>query len=404
VTRPSPTARSWEPLYLAALIVVAVNLRPAVTSVGAVVDAIRTDYGLSAVQAGMLTTLPAVAFSVVALAGPPAARRLGPERAITVACALLAAGLALRVYPVAAALFVGSAVACCGIALANVLLPSVVKRQRSLTEGTATGIYTMGSFCGAAAGAALTVPLAAALGSWQWGLGAWSLLALAALPLWYRFASRDVLPDGDAPAAPVLRRDLYRDPVAITVTLFFGLQAMGAYALFGWLPSIYRGAGLTAEEAGALLGVMIVVCAPVSLIVPMLASRTRRQWGWVVLTTMASAAGYLGLLVWPADLALAWAVLLGIGNATFPLALLMFALRSRDGMQAAALSSMAQSLGYAIAAFGPIAVGTLHEWSGGWRAPLLLLLLVQPVQAGVGVLAARHRYVLDGPPVWRRSS
>lgn len=397
-----PWSPQRGPLYVVGLLVVSVNLRPAVTSVGAVVDAIRADYALSAVQAGMLTMLPAVAFSVVALAGPPAARRLGPERAITVACALLAAGIALRVYPVTAALFVGTAVASCGIALANVLLPSVVKRQRSLTEGTATGIYTMGSFCGAAAGAALTVPLAAALGSWQRGLGAWNFLALAALPVWHRFASREIQPDGNAPAAPVLRRNLYRDPVAIAVTLFFGLQAMGAYALFGWLPSIYRGAGLTAEEAGSLLGVMIIVGAPVSLVVPMLASRTRRQWGWVVLTTTASAVGYLGLLVWPADLALAWAVLLGIGNAAFPLALLMFALRSRDSTQAAALSSMAQCLGYAIAAIGPIAVGALHEWSGGWQAPLLLLLLAQPVQAGIGVLAARHRYVLEGTPVGRR--
>lgn len=385
-------------LYVAGLLVVAANLRPAVTSVGAMVDAIRTDYALSAVQAGMLTMLPAVAFSVVALVGPPAARRLGPERAITVACWLLVAGLALRVYPATTALFVGSAVACGGIALANVLLPSVVKRQRSLSHGAATGIYTMGSFVGAAAGAAFTVPLAAALGGWQWGLGAWALLALAALPLWHRFASRAVPADGDAPPAPVLRRDLYRDRVAIAVTLFFGVQAMGAYALFGWLPSIYQGAGFTAEQAGALLGVMIVVSAPVSLVVPMLASRTRRQWGWVVLTTTASATGYLGLLVWPADLALACAVLLGVGNAAFPLALLMFALRSRDGTQAAALSSMSQSVGYAVAALGPIAVGTLHEWSGGWRTPLLLLLLVQPVQAGVGVLAARHRYVLDDSP------
>lgn len=352
----------------------------------------------------MLTMLPAVAFSGIAFAGPPAARRLGPERAITVACVLLAAGLALRVYPATAALFAGSAVAYCGVALANVLLPSVVKRQRSLTEGTATGVYTMGSFFGAAAGAAVTVPLAATLGSWRWGLGAWSLLALAALPVWHRFASRTIPPDGDAPAVPVLRRDLYRDPVAIAVTLFFGVQAMGAYALFGWLPSIYQGAGLTAEEAGTLLGVMIVVGAPVSLVVPVFASRTSCQWGWVVLITAASAAGYLGLLAWPADLALAWAVLLGIGNGAFPLALLMFALRSRDGTQAAALSSMAQSVGYAVAALGPIAVGTLHEWSGGWRVPLLLLLLAQPVQAGVGVLAARHRFVLDGDPLGRHPS
>jgi MFS transporter, CP family, cyanate transporter len=177
--------------------------------------------------------------------------------------------------------------------------------------------------------------------------------------------------------------------------IFFGLQSLSFYAMLTWLARILEDdAGVSPVTAGALVAVAALLGAPLSLLVPPLAARRPRQGAWVVAASLPIAVGILGLLVAPDVAPALWAVLYGLGTgAAFPLAMTLVLVRSRDAAQTGRLSAASQSLGYLLAATGPLAVGLLHEATDGWTAGLLVLLGVLVVQTAVGLVAARPRLV-----------
>ncbi len=381
-------------IALVALLLAAVNLRLAVTSVGPVLSEIRSGLGMSSTVAGLLTSIPAVCFAALGLAAPRLARQFGPARVIMAGLLVLAVGLALRPYAPGSALFLLlSVVSLAGIAVVNVLLPMIVKQHFPTQVGTMTGLYTVALNLGATGAAAATVPLTDGPfgGDWRLGLGCWALLALVALPSWL-----PLIRERTAVAPTVQSDDLVRmsrHPVAWALAVYFGLQSTSAYVIIGWLPQIYRDAGLSAETAGLLFASTSLLGVPLGLALSALAGRVRSQSGIAVALGLFGILGYAGLWWSPAAAPWLWAVLLGVVNTAFPLVLTMIGLRGRDPATVVRLSAFAQGVGYILAIPGPILIGLLHDRTGGWRVPLALMIALMIPQIIAGYQAGRDRQV-----------
>ncbi|MDT5043608.1 MAG: transporter, family, cyanate transporter [Actinoplanes sp.] len=391
VTEP-PSIGRGRLIALVALLLAAVNLRLAVTSIGPVLTEIRAGLGMSGAVAGLLTSLPVLCFAGVGLAAPRLARRFGVIPVIVTGLLVLAAGLAGRPFVPGTALFVLiSVVALAGIAVVNVLLPVIVKERFPERVGPMTTLYSVALNVGAAAAAAATVPLTSAFGGdWRLGLAVWALAAAIAVPPWLALRHDQIAPAPTAAAAPV---NLLRNPIAWALACYFGLQSTSAYVIIGWLPQIYRDAGVSAEKAGLLFAVTSVLGVPLPLLLSVCTARMRSQSLIAATLGLFGIAGYAGLWVSPAAAPWLWAVLLGIVNCAFPLALTMIALRGSTPAVVARLSAFAQGAGYLIAIPGPILVGLLHDRTGGWRAPLALMVALVVPQVIAGVAAGRDRQI-----------
>jgi CP family cyanate transporter-like MFS transporter len=376
-----------------AVVLIALNLRPAITSVGPMLDEMRASLGASAAWAGLLTTLPGLCFASAGLAAPLLSRRFGMGLTLSAALSLMAAGQVLRVLDGPLVVLGGTLVVTAGIALANVLIPVVIKDSFPAKIGLMTGIYTAALQGGGAAGSAVTPPLAEGLGGWRPALGSWAVLAVVALVALFFAARRKVSGEALRTRSEGKARSILRSPLAWVVTLFFGLQAFVAYIIMGWLPQVLMDAGVSRGDAGLLLGLMSLLAVPISLTVPAMAARQGNQSWWIAGLGVFGFAGTFGLVLAPGAAPLLWSVFVGIGMSVFSLALTVIALRARTGEETARLSGMAQGFGYLLAALGPFLFGMLHEVTGGWTVPLLMVLGVIVVQTGFGVFAGRRRFV-----------
>ncbi len=381
---------------LVALLLAAVNLRLAVTSVGPVLDEIRAGLGMSSTVAGLLASVPVICFAAVGLTAPRLARRFGAPRVIIVGLLVLATGLAVRPFAPGTAVFLLlSLVALAGIAVVNVLLPSVVKDRFPDRVGATTGLYTVALNVGATTAAAATVPLTehAFGGDWRWGLACWALIAILAVPSWLPLAREPFT----RPTADEIKTDapvrVSRNPVAWALAVYFGMQSTSAYVIIGWLPQIYRDAGVSAEQAGVLFAVTSFLGVPLGFGLSALAGRLRSQSWIAVGLGVFGFAGYGGLWWDPAAAPWLWAIFLGIVNTAFPLVLTLIALRGRTPATVVKLSAFAQSVGYIFAIPGPFLVGALHDATGGWRAPLALVLCLILPQIIAGFYAGRDRQI-----------
>ncbi|MBQ6643090.1 MAG: MFS transporter [Saccharopolyspora sp.] len=373
------------------VVLVALALRPPVTAVAPVLDRILGDLGLSSTFGGVLTTLPPVCLGVFAFVAPRLRQRFGDERVLVGCLVVLLAGNLLRAAGSVWALVGGTVVVGAGIAVANVALPGVIKRDFPSRVPGVTALYTMCLTLGGALAASVVVPLGGALGSaWRLPLGLLAVPVLLALLL-CAFALR-----GAVSRQRVVRPGLlWRNRLAWQVTGFMGAQSLMAYVVFGWLPSMAQSQGMSAEAAGALLGVQAAVQALGSLTVPVLCRRLRDQ-RWVAMALgVLTALGFAGVLLAPGT-AVVWTatVVLGLAQgAAFGLALTLFGLRAPDSDTTVALSGMAQGAGYLIAATGPLLIGVLHGATGGWTVPLVLLMVCCAGETVLGAVAGRDRQV-----------
>ena len=390
-SRPAVVAAGGALLAIAVLLT-ALNLRAAITSVGPLLGDMRSDLGASSVWAGVLTTLPVWCFAAAGFAAPMLAARIGLGRSIAVALGLLAVGLVVRVLDGPAVVIGGTLVAASGIALTNVLIPVVIKGSFPTKVGLMTGAYTAALQLSGALGAALSPPLERGLGGWRPSLASWAALAVLALLV--------VLPAIRGMAKGRRRgpvggpgRSLLRSRLAWAVTAFFACQSFMAYVSMGWLPQVFIDSGISKTDAGLLGGLVSLIAVPVSLIVSPLAARRSQQSDVIVALGVLGAAGAVGLLVNPAAAPLLWSILFGLGLSVFSLALTVIALRARNAEDTARLSGMAQGIGYLIAGFGPFLFGLLRDLTGGWTAAWVMVLVVYVAQMGFGAIAGRNRYV-----------
>jgi CP family cyanate transporter-like MFS transporter len=381
-------------LLVVGIMLLAANLRPALTSVAPLIGQIRADTGMSNGVAGLLTTLPLVAFGALSSAAPGLARRFGMGHALLASMLLLAAGILLRSAGAVWALFLGTAVLGAAIVVGNVLLPGLVKREFPGRAGLMTSVYSTAMGISAALAAGASVPVARLTGvGWRGALALWALPAFLTAVAWLSQLRR-----GDRPANTSTRSPgvggLWRSALAWQVTLFMGLQSLAYYVTLTWLPEILREEGLSAARAGWLLALAQAVAIVTMFLGPVLAGRTPSQRGVVTVAVGLSGAGILGLLVAGSTASILWVVLLGLGQgACFSLALTFFALRAPDPQHAAALSGMAQSVGYLLAAAGPSLFGVLRDATHAWTVPLALLLAITACLLIAGLGAARDAHV-----------
>lgn len=366
----------------AALVLISLNLRAALAGVSPVLDDIRADLGLSDVGAGLLTTTPVVCFGVAAPLAPILARRVGQEVLLLASVVAIGAGALARAAPSLGPVFAGTVVLGVGIAVANVLMPSVIKR-RFERPGTMMALYTSALSLGASAAAAGAVPLAGAFGSWRWSLAFWALPAAVAVIAWLPTsigAGRTATPGSGVAVS------LWRDRTAWLVTAAFGVQSLLFYTMLSWLPDILRAAGASPGHAGTMLSVALLLGVPASLVVPVIAGRAADQRLLALVSPALWAAGWLGVLLSPGTGTVVWSVVLGLGQgAGIALGLTLVVLRAPDAGRAAALSGMAQGVGYTLAAAGPVAVGAIHHLTGDWQEPILVMLGCSALLAACGV-------------------
>lgn len=398
---PAPGPAPWLlRLVVVGLVLAALNLRPAITSLGPLLEEVRDGLHMSGSVAGVLTSVPPLCFALFGFMAPRLARRFGPGVVVCAGMVAIAVGLLIRPFAGSTAGFLAaSALALMGIAVSNVLMPVIVKRWFPDRVGSMTGLYSMALALGTALAAAVTVPMTDALGgSWKTGLAVWAVLAAAAILPWAVLARDRDSAHGEPAAhprqqAPALR--ITRSRTSWALACFFGLQATAAYITMGWMPQIFRDAGIPAGTAGILLAVTMAMGVPLAFVIPRAAARLRNQGPIVLVLGGCGLLGYAGLYLAPAGGAWLWALLLGIANCAFPLALTMIGMRSRTGAGVVRLSAFAQSTGYLLSIPGPLLVGVLYQHSGGWGLPIALMAGLMVPQMVAGVLAGRDRTIED---------
>jgi CP family cyanate transporter-like MFS transporter len=385
----------WTVLAPAAVLVLAaLCLRAPFSAVGPLLDELRSDYALSTGALAVVAALPLVCFGLVSPFAPAVASRFGVHRAIVLGLAALGVGIGLRLGGTVG-LFAGTVLLTGGIAIVAVLLPAAARAEYGSRSAVVVGMTTASMAASASAGAGLAQPLTSVGGSARIGLLLWIVPVLAALAVAVVLAR--ARRDGTRPpaAAPGSRTAILRDRVALAVILYFGLQALSFYVMLTWLPDVLETeAGISPVAAGALVALAAVVGAPAALVVPPLAARRPSQGWWVVGVSVPTAVAIAGLLLAPDAAPVVWVVLYGVGTgAAFPLAMTLVLQRTRDAAQTGRLSASAQSIGYLIAATGPLAVGLLHQATDDWTVSLVLLLAVLLGQTAIGLAAARPRLV-----------
>lgn len=383
-------------LLITGIMLVAANLRAALTSVGPLLEQIQQQLSLSATSAGLLNSLPLILFAVLSPVTPSLAKRMGIERTLGMALLLLVGGIVLRSLPQTSMLWLGTVLIGAAIAFANVVLPTLVKRDFPGRAAAMIAGYAAVMSLVAATASGLAVPLAALnnLG-WRFSLLCWSLPALLALMVWLPQLRRPVAPvAGDHQAVqPAPSRSPWSSALGWQVALFMGLQSITFYTIIGWFSAFAASHGTSPQQAGFELFIYQVVAIAANFVMVFILPRAHDQRAIALCSSLLIFTGVAGLLLMPAN-SLVWLIFAGLGaGSSLVLALSFFGLRSSHHHQATQLSGMAQSVGYLLAALGPTLFGLLHDLTQGWRLPLAILLGLTLLQMLFGILAGRNRII-----------
>ncbi|GAB3053727.1 CynX/NimT family MFS transporter [Virgibacillus ainsalahensis] len=378
-------------LLILGILLFASNLRAPLTSVGSLVPVIRDSLGVSNAVVGIITTLPLLAFAFVSPFSPKVANRFGMEKTIFFSMIILLIGIIMRSITGVGTLFIGTALIGIAISFGNVLLPGYIKMSFPLKIGLMTGLYAvfMNIFGGLAAG--FSVPLSN-IGNfgWQGALGAWAILVIIAIFFWFpQLANPQELPKPDVDNTRK-KTNMWTSFTAWQVTIFMGFQSLMFYTMLTWLPEILQLNGYSSSEAGWMLSLMQFSLIPLTFLMPVIADKMNNQKVLGAITGIIFMVGIAGLLSGHPGLIIISVIMMGIGcGSGFSLSMMFFTLRTKDGYEAAELSGMAQSFGYLLAALGPVLFGGLHDVTGSWTAPLLMLLIISIVLLIAGWLGGR---------------
>jgi CP family cyanate transporter-like MFS transporter len=397
---PVRTKLAHPALLLIGIMLVSLNMRSCLAAVSPMVGEIQRTFGLSSTASGLITTVPVLFQGVGAPLTPRLTRRFGTERVVLAAVLTLGAGVLLRVLPSVTALYTGAMVIGVAIAVLNVAMPGLIKREFPHKAPAMTGAYSTAMLVGATLAAGSSVPLEHALGGgWRASLSVWSVLALIAAAAWLPqvLRARQLAPSAASTSAPAAAQTkpiagLWRTPLAWQISLFMGISSLMVYVLVAWMPTILADHGMNRSESGLVFAFSNLIQVAGAFLVPLLAGRMTRQRALALVMAGLNAAGIAMLLVAPVSGAWAAAAVLGLAQGgSFGLGLAFIVLRTDSHAGAAQLGAMSQALGYLIAAIGPVGAGALHQATGGWTAVLVVLLALAGVVAVAGWGAGRNR-------------
>ena len=381
-------------ILLIGILLIATTLRAPITGIAPVLEMIRDDFSFSTTTAGALTTLPLLAFAIVSPFAVVLSRKAGLELSLLIALALITGGIALRMVETVWCLFLGTAIIGTGIAIANVLLPSLLKRDFPTKIASITGAYSVTAGVAAALASAAAIPIANYFnGGWNWALGAFIIFPIATLAIWLTQLSGKNEETQKTAVTENSGTPIWKSALAWQVTFFFGLNSLVYYVIVTWLPAILLEAGFSPAVAGSFHGISQLATAIPGLVFGLVLARFRDQKAIAIALPLMTAISLAGIVVLP-QWASVWSALFGFGcGATFILALAFISLRSSNPAQAAALSGMAQCIGYTVAAGAPPAAGFIFEYSHGWTVPLIICTILCIVMAVLGYRAGRAVHI-----------
>lgn len=381
-------------LLILAIAMIAFNLRPPISAVGPLISEIRLDTGLSNTLLGMLTTLPVLAFGIFSVFTPLLTKRFGTEGTMTLALLILTAGTLLRVISGSVMLFSGTIILGAGIALGNVLLPGIVKKQFPDRSGLVTGIYSGMLGVGAALSSGVSVPLSQGLGfGWRWSLGFWAIFSSIALFIWLPQLKRNLQVVAKRSLGNALK-GLSKSGLAWNVALFMGFQSFTFYIIIAWLPEVLQDRGIGAVEAGWLLSLCQGVGVLGTFFMPAWAERLENQRTPVLVLIILEVVSLLWLMIPGTAYTGLIVSILGFSmGGSFGMALLFIVLRSKDSDSANELSGISQSVGYTLAATGPALFGAVFDLFQIWSVPLGMLLIVSVLKLWSGWKAGMREVV-----------
>lgn len=394
MTSYSDRPRRDQILLITGIILIGFNLRPALSGVGPLIAMIRESTGLSNSMLGLLTTLPLVAFGVLSTLTPLFTRRFGIEKTLSGALLLLTVGIVLRAFGYIPLLFLGTILLGIAIAFGNVLLPALVKRDFDKRSGFMTSLYSGMMGVGAALAAGLSVPIAESFpGSWKTSLGVWGLFSFLAFLVWIS-QNKFSVPTNSKRSFKKAMKDLGSNSLAWNVALFLGLQSIAFYVILAWLPDILISKGFSSSEAGWYLSLSQVTGVLGSVLVPVIAAKKDDQRKYISALIFLEALSLIGL--WLGTNATVFLWVSGIGfslGGSFGLALLFIVLRSSDSETATELSGMSQSIGYLLAATGPILIGAVFDITGNWDTALYILFMILFFKLYTGLKAGKAQAI-----------
>ncbi|MFF2179235.1 CynX/NimT family MFS transporter [Lysinibacillus sp. NPDC058147] len=386
---------SWKGttlLLVIGVICIASTLRMPLTVVGPIISFIREDLGISNVLAGFLTTIPLLAFAIISPFAPIVARKFGLELTLFLSTILLAVGIVLRSLGTTSLLVFGTMLIGIAISFGNVLIPGLLKLKFPYHVGLLMAFFTMSMNLTAGLGAGISYPIADSSLGWQGALSIALVLVVLTILIWIPLLKFN------KPEPPIKttkeRAPLWKSPVTWAVTGAMGLQSLLFYTTAAWIPEIYIAQGLAADRAGWMFSIMQFSQVPMALAVPIIASKMTSQRPLVLMFTVFYLVGFIGVVMEWTSLAVLWMVLLGLaGGSSFALAMMFFTLRTRTAFEAADLSGFAQSLGYLLAAIGPILFGYLHDLFGNWKTAGWLFIIVVLILFLCSFRASKNEYV-----------
>ncbi|WP_228548348.1 CynX/NimT family MFS transporter [Sporosarcina obsidiansis] len=384
-------------ILLAGILFIAATIRSPLTSVGPIIGSIRDQLQISNSLAGFLTTIPLLAFAIVSPFAPRISKRYGLAPTLFYSMILLLAGVLMRSAGSSTLLLIGTFLIGVAIAFGNVLLPSLLKLSFPLHIGLMTGLYSVSMNISATLASGIAAPIANNTSyGWQGALGVWGIITFIAVIVWIpqvrkkRVVEKEIVKNLKVrPTIP-----LWRSPIAWSVTFFMGLQSFLFYTTSSWMPVVLQTTGLTDEAAGWMLSLVQLSQLPVVFIIPVIADKVKNQRGLVTAVFACYVIGYGGVQFGSENFTALWMIFIGLGGgASFGLAMMFFTLRSSTPEEAASLSGMAQSVGYMLAAIGPVLFGSLHDYTGSWTAPLYIFLVVAFLLFLSGLSAGKNRYI-----------
>ena len=402
------SAKAAPVMLIIGILFIAANLRAPLTSVGPLVSLIRDNLHISNTLAGTITSLPLFAFALFSPLIPGMARKFGTEVCFFGSVIILTLGILLRSYAGSFSLFLGTAIIGLAISASNVLMPSLIKKEFPNQVGVMTGLYSVSMSIFAALASGISIPLAVNSGlGWAGALKIWAVLSFISIIIWIPQLRKNSKMAVDNMAADTLEEvnktnnideptmkevSIWKSSLAWQVTIYMGLQSMILSCIVTWLPSILIQQGMTSSQAGWMLSIMQLALIPTIFFCSILAGHTSSQHSLVMVGSLCIIIGFLGLLlVHGFKSTILWIILLGIGGGfTFSLSMMFFNLRTNNANEAARLSGMAQSIGYLLAAFGPMFFGYLHDATNNWTMPLITLIGVSSVCLLSGLGASRN--------------
>ncbi|WP_169252100.1 MFS transporter [Brevibacterium sp. 'Marine'] len=364
-------------LIVFGIVFAAFNLRPGVTGLSPLLDAMGEEIELSAIFLALIGMLPPLLYGLSGFLTPRLYARFSGLGLTLAAMVMVMIGLGIRALVESPGLFLAlSVLALLGMGIGNVVLPPLVKSyfpdKVALMSTVHVGLLQFGTFIPPL----VAVPLATGAG-WRGSLLVWAAFAALGAIAWIVIAIVRPAPADEVAAAVVGGSELsrlLRSPRAWALMTMTGLTSFNNFILFTWLPSLLTRSGFDAAFGGAMLALVTAIPLVLGFVLPTLAQRMRSAYLIVVGFCLSLAVGYLGLWLLPTAAPVLWTVLLGIGISTFPLALTLITLRARDAEAAASLSGFVQGGGYLLAATGPLIFAFLiQSFDSMWPAFAVVL-------------------------------